>query len=255
MVFFTRRAALTSGLALIPAALRGAGHGEVVVAAAANLTAVFQTIGPAFERETGIHPVFSFASTAQLARQIEERGPFDVLAAADTDHTGALERKGLTVPGSRAVYATGILALWLPESSSVQTIGDLSRPQVRVIAAAKPELAPYGQAAVEALQSAGIWEAVKSRMVYAPNVGMVLQYGTSGNADAVFTAMSLARTAGGRALAVDARLHKPLDQELAVTANAANKANAAAFVRFLLTGRGRDLLAESGYRVPGKPSR
>src|SRR5437016_5865999 len=90
---------------------------EVTIAAAANLTEVFQRLGPRFEARTGIHPVFSFASTAQLAQQIEYLAPFDAIAAADAVHVDALERQGLLVPGSRAVYATGVLALWVPAAA------------------------------------------------------------------------------------------------------------------------------------------
>src|SRR5437870_4617771 len=101
---------------------------ELTVAAAANLTAVFQRIGPQFEAQTGIRPVFSFASTAQLARQIENAAPFDVLAAADAVHIDQLDRKGFLVSGTRAVYATGILALWIPPQSnaSVTSIEELT---------------------------------------------------------------------------------------------------------------------------------
>jgi hypothetical protein len=90
---------------------------EVTVAAAANLSEVLQQIGPQFESATGIHPVFSFASTAALSAQIENGAPFDVFAAADVEHIEQLEKKGLLVPGSRAVYATGILALWIAPGS------------------------------------------------------------------------------------------------------------------------------------------
>src|SRR5665213_4481612 len=90
---------------------------EVTVGAAANLSTVFQEVGPQFEAATGIHPVFSFASTAQLAMQIEGGAPYDVFAAADVDHIDQLEKKGLLLAGSRAVYATGVLALWVPPGS------------------------------------------------------------------------------------------------------------------------------------------
>ena len=86
----------------------------MIIAAAANLTDVFQKMGPEFESATGVHPVFSFASTAQLTQQIENSAPFDVFAAADATHVEELERKGLLLAGSRAVYARGILALWVP---------------------------------------------------------------------------------------------------------------------------------------------
>ena len=122
---------------------------EVTVAAAANLNEVFQTIGPQFEAATGIHPVFSFASTAQLALQIENSAPYDVYAAADVEHVDQLEKKGLLLPRSSSVYATGILALWIPPGSAakIDSPGGLVQPAVKVIALAKPELAPYGLAA------------------------------------------------------------------------------------------------------------
>src|SRR3569623_1376595 len=188
---------------------------EVAVAAAANLNAVFQTLGPQFQAETGIHPVFSFASTAQLAAQIDNGAPFDVFAGADTEHVAALEKKSRIVPGSRAVYATGILALWIPPDSpvSVSKPADLAQPAVKVIAIAKPELAPYGLAARETLQRLGIWNQVESRIVYADNINMAKQYGSSGNADAVYTAYSLVLKERGRVIHVDGKMHSHIEQE------------------------------------------
>src|SRR5580700_5504161 len=98
---------------------------------------VFQQIGPRFEAQTGIHPIFSFASTAQLTRQIENAAPFDVFAGADSEHAAELDQKGLLAPGSRAVYAIGILALWSP-NSHVARMEDLTSPAVHVIAIANP---------------------------------------------------------------------------------------------------------------------
>src|ERR1700761_6486160 len=98
----------------------------------------------------------------------------------------------MLLPGSRALYARGVLALWIPPASKtrIDKLQDLASPDVHVIAVAKPELAPYGQAAVETLQKLGIWDQVKERIVYAENISMAKQYGTSNNADAVFTAYS-----------------------------------------------------------------
>ena len=93
---------------------------ELVVAAAANLTDAFAEIGPRFTAKTGIRVVFNFGATAELAKQIENGAPFDVFAAADTEHVESLERKGLLTPGTRAIYARGRLVLWLPAGSSLK---------------------------------------------------------------------------------------------------------------------------------------
>jgi molybdate transport system substrate-binding protein len=225
---------------------------EVTVAAAANLGDVFQALGPQFEAATGIHPVFSFASTAQLAQQIENSAPFDVFAAADVEHVDQLDKKGLLLGGSRAVYATGILALWIPPGSPAKIDGPegLVQPAVKVIALAKPELAPYGLAARETLMRLGVWDRVQSRIVYADNISMAKQYGSSGNADAVFTAYSLVLKEAGKVIKVDEKLHNPIDQALGIVAASKHRDTARQFTDFLLKGRGRDVLANFGYRLP-----
>jgi molybdate transport system substrate-binding protein len=243
---------LVAGLLAIVSCRQNRPKRTITVAAAANLTDVFQQLGPEFEAQTGIHPVFSFASTAQLARQIENSAPFDLFAAADSDHVAELDRQGLLVSGSRAVYARGVLALWIPASSkaAVNRLEDLTLPAVRVIAIAKPDLAPYGQAAIDTLQRLGIWEQVQPKIVYAENISMAKQYGKSNNADAVFTAYSLVQHESGKIIRVDESLHQPLSQELGILAKSTHQDDARKFVSFLLTGAGKSILAASGYLPP-----
>jgi molybdate transport system substrate-binding protein len=251
------RFAAVAALLMCTACRNGPGSGktakpEVDVAAAANLTEVFQQIGPEFERFSGIHPVFSFAATAQLTQQIENSAPYDLIAAADAGHVDELDKKGLLMQGSRAVYTIGILALWIPPRGpeAVRRLEDLGKPEVHVIAVAKPELAPYGQASVETLRALGIWDRVKSKIVYAENISMARQYGSSNNADAVFTAYSLVTKSRGRVILVDDGLHKPITQELGILAGSRHADEARKFTEFLLSGRGREILAGAGYRVP-----
>jgi len=224
---------------------------EITVAAAANLTEVAQTLGSEFEAQTKIHPVFSFASTAVLTTQIENSAPFDVFLAADAEHVDKLDHEGLLAPGSNAVYAVGVLALWIPPGSKahVGKIDDLKAKDVQAIALANPKLAPYGTAAVETLQHAGIWDQVKDKIVYAENISMAKQYGTSKNADAVFTAYSLVLKEAGQVIEVDEALHTPIVQKLGVLAHSQHRDTAQLFTNFVLTGAGRDILARSGYKV------
>jgi len=224
---------------------------EITVAAAANLTEVAQTLGSEFEKETKIHPVFSFASTAVLTSQIENSAPFDIFLAADAEHVDKLDHEGQLVPGSNAVYAIGVLAIWIPPSSKahINKLEDLKAADVKVIALANPKLAPYGAAAVETLQHAGIWDQVKDKIVYAENINMAKQYGTSKNADAVFTAYSLVLKEGGQVIQVDESLHTPIVQKLGVLAHSQHRDLAQSFTTYVLTGGGRAILARYGYRV------
>ena len=226
---------------------------QLTVAAAANLTDVAKVLGTRFEAATGIHAVFSFGSTAQLTQQIENGAPFDLFLSADAEHVQELDRKGLLSPGSRAAYANGVLALWMPSAATpVNRIEDLTLPQVRVIAVAKPELAPYGAATMEALRAAGILDRVNAKIVYSDNISMAKQYGSSGNAEAVFTAYSLVIKESGKVIRIDEKLHRPITQELGVIAASPHKAEAGRFDDFVLHGDGRTVLAESGYQPPAK---
>jgi molybdate transport system substrate-binding protein len=241
-----------AGLPLAPVLPAQSPRPEVTIAAAANLNEVFQRLGPQFEAATGIHPVFSFASTAQLTMQIENGAPYDVFAAADTDHIDQLDKKGLLVAGSRAVYATGVLALWVPPGShlKIDSFEDLAQPGVKVVAIARPELAPYGQAAVEALRAAGLWDRVQPKVVFADNINMAKQYGASGNADAVLTAYSLVLKDAGKVIPIESRLHRPIDQALGIIRASQHQPAARQFTDFVLKGKGRDVLLSFGYRLP-----
>src|SRR5580704_5303398 len=224
---------------------------EITIAAAANLTEVAQTLGSEFEAQTKIHPVFSMGSTAQLTSQIESSAPFDVFLAADAEHVDKLDRTGLLTPGSSAVYAVGVLALWIPPSSKahINKLDDLKAGDVRVIAVANPKLAPYEAATVEALQHAGLWDTVKDKIVYAENINMAKEYGTSKNADAVFTAYSLLLKEPGKVIQVDEALHQPIVQKLGIVARSQHVDDAQKFTRFVLNGPGREVLTRYGYKI------
>jgi molybdate transport system substrate-binding protein len=227
---------------------------EITVAAAANLTGVFGEIGNSFTRETGIKVTLSYASTAQLAQQVENGAPFDVFAAADIEHVDDLIRKGRLVPDSRAIYARGQLALWIPkgEALGVAQIADLATPKIRFIAIANPRVAPYGQAAIDALRSSSLWPKVEPKVVYATNIGAAKQLAASGNADAAFTAYSLVLKEPGRVIVVNGRLHAPIDQAMALVTATPNADLARRFMAHPLGRRGRGILERSGYLLPGK---
>jgi len=222
---------------------------EINVATAANLMRVFAELGQIFERETGIRLVTSFGATTQLAQQIEHGAPYDVFAAADTEHVDELARKGLILADTRAIYARGKLVLWVPvEHTPVERLEDLARADVTHIAVANPQLAPYGRAAVETLQALHLWEIVQPRIVFAQNVSMATQYASTGNADVVFTALALVYDKAGRKIEIPANLHTPIDQAIAVLRSSTKPAQARKFVAFITGGKAREVFKRSGYQ-------
>jgi molybdate transport system substrate-binding protein len=225
---------------------------SITVAAAANLTDAFDEIGKAFHRKVGVQVVYSYGATTQLAQQVEHSAPFDLFAAADTEHIDDLVRKGSIRAESRAVYARGALALWLPngESLGVGDLAGLARPEVRFVSIATPGAAPYGKAAIETLKASGLWQKIESKIVYANNVSMAKQLAASGNADAAFTAYSLVFKEPGTIIRIDETLHAPIDQALGILTSSTKIAEAREFVRFVLGKDGQLILGRYGYTLP-----
>jgi molybdate transport system substrate-binding protein len=196
--------------------------------------------------------VFVFGSTGLLTRQIENGAPMDLFAAANVSYVDQLEQKGLIIPGTKAIYARGRITLWTTADSTlkIEKLSDLTRPEVKRIAIANPDHAPYGLAAQQALQSAGIWETVKPRLVYGDNIRQTLQYAETGNVDVAIVALSLSRQSKGRWTLIPEELHQPLDQGLAVIKTTPNEAGARAFASFILGPRGREILGKYGFAFP-----
>jgi molybdate transport system substrate-binding protein len=230
---------------------------ELTVAAAADLTPAFEEVGRIFEQATGTRVVFSFGSTGSLAKQIEHGAPVDLFAAANVSFIDGLERKGLIVPGTKALYARGRITLWAAAGGKVEItkLEDLARPEVTKVALANPEHAPYGVAAREALQSLGLWEQVRPKCVYGTNVRQALQFAETGNVDAAIVALSLSRQGQGRWFLVPEHLHKPLDQALAVIKNSPHEREARQFAAFISGEQGRPVMRKYGFLLPGEESR
>ena len=226
--------------------------GKLTVAAAANLMDVLAEVGPAFKAQKGIEVVFSYGATAELTQQIDNGAPFDVFAAADTEHIDFLVARQKLTADSQAIYAKGQLALWIPggEATGIQELQDLAAPKIHFIAVAQPKLAPYGQAAVEALTKAHLWEPLQRKIVYANSISMAKQLAATGNADAAFTAYSLVLRDKGAVLKVDPTLYDPIEQALAIVASTSRMEEAKQFRSFLLGPEARAIFAKSGYLLP-----
>ena len=222
---------------------------EIVVAAASNLNGVAQELARQFEKEAGIKVTYSFSSTGNLARQIENSAPFDVFLAADTSHIVDLERKAWILPGTRSVYARGRLVLW-SSAANISSLNDLTQKWVRFIALAQPDSAPYGAATVETLHRLNLWDQLQPKLVYAENINMARQYAITGNAEAAFTAYSLVIHAGGHVLMVDERLHRPIEQTLGIVKGTHNLEGARRFTRFVLSPAGAAIWERYGYLAP-----
>lgn len=225
---------------------------ELTIAAASSLTDVFAEIGPRFTSKTGIQVVFSFGATADLAKQIENGAPFDVFAAADSEHPEQLETKGLLTPGSCVIYARGRLVMWLPSGSELRAarIEDITAKSFERIAIAKPDLAPYGRATVESLRALGIWDAIEPRVIYGQNVSQTKQYASTGNAEVAFIPLALVKPGEGSYIEVRDELHGAILQAVGIIKDSKKQDDARKFIDFLHTVEIQELLSQRGYLPP-----
>lgn len=224
---------------------------EALVAVASNFTDVANELKTEFEASSPHEVGIVTGSTGKLYAQIVHGGPFDVLLAADQERPRLLEISGDAVAGSRFTYAIGRLVLWSPQGTLVgaDIVSTLREPRVRKIAIANPELAPYGSAARETLQSLGVWEDVRANIVMGENVGQAYALVATGNADVGFVAMSqvLAAPQQGRYIVVPATSHERVRQDAVLLRHGAGNEAARAFLDFLREQPARDLIAASGY--------
>lgn len=230
------------------------GRKEITVAAAADLAPAFEELGRSFEQATGIKVVYSFGSTGNLVKQIENGAPMDVFAAANVEYVNGLEQKGLIIPGTKALYARGRITLWTNADSplKIDKLADLARADVKRIGIANPEHAPYGMAAREALQAVGIYDALKEKLVLGENVRMTLQYAETGNVDVSIVALSLSVQSKGRWTLIPEELHKPLDQALAVIKGTKHEQQAREFAAYINGPQGRPVMRKYGFTLPGE---
>ena len=234
---------------------KSAGDAELTVSAASDLTPAFQELGKLFEQQNGTRVVFNFGSTGQLAQQIEKGAPVDLFAAANVSFIDDLESKDLIIPETKALYAQGRITIWTRKDSSrtpIESVADLARPDVKHVAIANPEHAPYGKAAKEALGRAGVWDAVSPKLVYGENISQTLQFAESGNVDAAIVALSLSINSGGTWKLIPSELHPPLNQSLGVIKGARNEAAARKFGAFINSPEGRKVMRSYGFVLPGE---
>lgn len=234
---------------------RGASVEPLKVAAASDLSFAFDELGKAYERATGEKVVFSFGSTGLLQRQIAEGAPFDVFAAANVSFAQDAVRAGACLEDSMSLYATGRIVLFAGKGASFapRSVADLADARLAKIAIANPEHAPYGKAAKQAMERAGVWEAVQPRVVYGENVQQTLQFAQSGNADVAIVALSLATVTPGQWTIVPAELHDRVDQALVVcTRGKAGAERARRFAAFVNSPDGRAVMRKYGLLLPGE---
>lgn len=247
---------LAVALALAAPACSGSGRPELTVAAAADLQYAFQELEGPFEATCGCDLVLIFGSSGKFAAQIEEGLPADVFASANSEYVDRLAQGGLLLPGSEQLYALGRIVLAAPASSplDLQGLGAVSDPRVTRVAIANPDHAPYGVAAKEALEAAGLWESVQPKLVLGENASQTAQFVETGDVSLGIVPLSLAVQRGGklRFTLIDESMHRPLRQTAAVLARSRHPDLGRQFIDFINGETGRPVMRKYGFILPGE---
>jgi molybdate transport system substrate-binding protein len=251
-----RRGAL---LLLLLAALQSAfaqKDSTLRIAAAADLQPVLPVLIDQFSRQTNQKVEASYQSSATLATQILNGGPFSLFLSADLSFPQKVIAAGLADSAAPVTYARGTLVLWARNDSPAQplSLDSLRSPSLRTVAVANAEHAPYGRAAKAAIEKLGLTEALKDKLVVAENIAQTAQYADSGNAEVGFISLTSALTprlsSSGKYVEIPQDDYPPILQGAVVLKHGADAAEAHQFLDFLLSPPIGKQLAERGLRAP-----
>ncbi|BCL75774.1 molybdate ABC transporter substrate-binding protein [Jeongeupia sp. HS-3] len=245
---------LAAGLTLVAAALAQAA--TINVAVAANLQYTFDDLAKAYKAETGQDVVPSYGASGKFFAQIRNGAPFHVFLSADADYPKKLDADKQTLEPSK-VYAYGALVLWTLKDLDLNQWEKLVRePGIERIAVANPETAPYGRAAVQALQHFKLADATRHKLVFGESIGQTNQFIATRAADLGFTAKSVVISnemqGKGTWLEIPASAYEPIAQRAALLkySNDHDTADAKRFYQFLFSPKAQDIFKQAGYKLP-----
>jgi molybdate transport system substrate-binding protein len=233
------------------------GAQTIRIAAAADLQYVLTDLSAHYEKQTGAKLAVTYGSSGSFFAQIQNGAPFDLFLSADLDYPKKLVDAGYADADSLVTYAQGHLVIWLPPDSPLDLkatgFRTLLDPRIEKIAIANPEHAPYGRAAIVAIQDVGLYGQLKSKLVFGENVSQAAQFVQSSNAQAGLIARSLALSPAmksGKQLELSGRRFPPIGQAAVVLKSSPNKQAAGSFLAFLKTPEARAIFERYGYSAP-----
>jgi molybdate transport system substrate-binding protein len=231
---------------------------EITIAAASDLNFAMKDLVSQYEKVSGHHVKLSLGSSGNFYSQIQNGAPFDLYFSADIGYPKKLEEAGLVVPGSLYPYAVGRIVLWTgngPHPDLSKGLEILREPTIKKIAIANPKHAPYGRAAVAAMEYFKVYDQVKDKLILGENISQAAQFIESGACDAGIIALSLALApamkAAGQYWEIPATAHSPLEQGAVILKQSKNPEAARQFLEFIKGPHGQEIMKRYGFTLPG----
>ena len=230
---------------------------EITVAAAADLRAALEEISAHYQADTSKHVKVIYGSSGNFYQQIQNGAPFDIFFSANSDYPKKLESAGLALPGTYYEYARGSLVLFVSSTSTLDLqkgLQVLLDPSIQRISIADPAHAPYGQAAVAALKSQGLYDRVSRKIVVGENVAQAASFVMSGAANIGIVALSLALQPGARSQSrfaeIPATEYPPIQQACIVLKSSKEQNIARQFEAYIQGPEASKVLERYGFQVP-----
>jgi len=225
---------------------------EIRVASAANFYPTLSKIKHLFEKTSDHRVTIIRGSTGKLYAQIINGAPYDIFLSADSERAEKLVALGKADNDEAMVYAIGQLSVWNPKAENAQQIREqLINNNVKKLAVANPKTAPYGKAAIETLKNMGLYEKLKSRLVYGENISQTLQFVQSGAADMGFVARSHMKNKIDKSQYwnIVEDQHQPIKQKMLLLKKSKTINASRSFVNFMQTTNIKKLIQDDGYQL------
>ena len=242
-------AAVLLTLAALPVSAK-----ELTVSAAASLKDAFQEISAQYQRQyPGVTARLNTAGSGALVQQLRQGAPVDVLATADqVSMDKAAESKSID-GATRKTFVRNDLVMVVPKNSKLrlQSPADLKQSSVKRIALSNPDSVPVGRYAKAALDKAGLFDALKPKLITTQSVRQSLDYVARGEVDAGFVYRTDAALMADKVnISATVPPDTPVSYPIAVAANSRDKTEARRFVDFVLSPAGRKVLDKYGFSRP-----
>ena len=244
-------------LLMLPLVIGFLSASTIRIALAANVSYAMPSLKAAFAKyHPDTHIQITVSGSGKLATQIRSGAPYDLFLSANMAYPQALFESGLSAQ-KPVVYAQGALAYLsnAPRDFS-QGIKLLLSPAIHTIAVANPKTAPYGKAAFEALEKAGLLSRLRPKLVFGESIAQTVAYATHAvdiglvAKSALFAPQMQHYKQGIHWADVDPALYSPIDQGMILLKSSPNKREAEAFYDFLLSQEARAIFTRFGYRLP-----
>ncbi len=223
---------------------------KITAGVAANYIQTFKELSAAFEAKTGVKVEATFTSSGTLYTQVSNGAPYDIFLSADEERPARLFKDGFVE--KPFTYAEGQVILWSAKKdfckSKDWTLA-LKNENIKKIAMANPDTAPYGMAAMKALQKTGLYDLIKPKIVNSQDIAQTFQYASTEAVDAGFCAFSAYYSEKGRAGCYYKIMEAPsVIQSACVLKSSKNLKAAQKFAAFLVSKEAVKIKEKYGYR-------